>query len=57
MLGRLRIFTRDRGWEENKPTTRTNTHWWAHHDSLSTIGWNVVVDRVCRPSWDRPLEV
>lgn len=57
MLGRVRVFARDRGWEEDKPTERQNQHWWAHSDSVSRIGWELVADRVCRPSWDRPLEV
>lgn len=57
MLGRVTIHARDRGWEENKPTTRSNQHWWAHHDSVSRDHWKLVADRVCRPSWDRPLEI
>ncbi len=57
MLGRVRIFVRDRPWEANKPEGRTSQHWWAHRESLSTIGWELIADRSCRPSWDKPLEV
>eukprot|EP01038_Epipyxis_sp_PR26KG_P012587 gene12587-16879_t len=57
MLGRVRIFARDRGWEENKPKPMASPHWWAHRESLSKEGWIKVADIECRPSWDRAVEI
>lgn len=57
MLGRVRVFARDRGWEENKPAPTMSAHWWAHRESLSKDGWELIADQRCRPSWDKPLQI
>eukprot|EP01036_Dinobryon_divergens_P026708 gene26708-35387_t len=57
MLNRVRVFARNCGWEEDKPSVRQSPHWWAHRDSLSTVGWELVADVTCRPSWDKPIEI
>ncbi len=57
MLGRVQIFARDRPWEADKPPEPQTQHWWAHRDSVSRIGWEKVSEKVCRPSWDKPIEV
>lgn len=36
MLGRVRIFVRDRPWEQDKPSESGNHHHWAHQESVST---------------------
>lgn len=57
MLNRVRIFARDKPWEEDKPTDRPSPHWWAHREGVSREGWTLVADKVCRPSWDKPVEI
>lgn len=57
MLGRVRVLGRDRAWEADKPTDRQTQHWWAHQDSVSRTGWDLIADKFCRPSWDKPIEV
>lgn len=57
MLGRVRIFARDRPWEADKPPRPAANHWWAHTDAVSTVGWTMVADVTCRPSWDLPFEI
>lgn len=57
MLGRVRIYARDRPWEQDKPENSNSPHWWAHRESVSNIGWTLVADVLCRPSWDKPLEI
>jgi len=56
MLGRVRIFARDRSWEKDLPNSNTQHHW-GHHPGVSQDGWTLVADQVCRPSWDRPTEI
>ena len=29
----------------------------AKYNSVSNIGWTMIADVMCRPSWDKPLEV
>lgn len=53
MLGRVRIFARDRNWEAGMEEMHTNVHWWAHHGHLSHEGWELVADTHCSPSWDK----
>ena len=57
MLGRLRIFVRDRPWNVDNEDTTPTAHWWAHRDSISTLGWRMIVDRLVLPSWDRHCEI
>jgi hypothetical protein len=57
MLGRIRIFVRDRPWESDRPDRPVSNHWFAHNDSISQVGWTKLVDFTCRPSWDRPYEI
>lgn len=57
MLGRIRIFVRDRPWESDRPDRPVSHHWFAHNDSISQVGWTKIVDFTCRPSWDRPFEI
>ena len=56
MLGRIRVFARDRRWDAG-PRNVDRAHWWAHQQSLSTVGWELVADQLCRPSWDKPIEI
>ena len=56
MLGRIRVFARNTRWNAG-PTNTDRAHWWAHQSSLSTVGWELVADQVCRPSWDNPIEI
>jgi len=56
MLGRVRIYARDRSWEEDAPNSDTQHHW-GHHPGVSRHGWTLVADQVCRPAWDRPTEI
>lgn len=35
----------------------TRTYARITRDSLSTVGWELVADVTCRPSWDKPIEV
>jgi len=56
MLGRIRIYARDRPWSANTITPTTN-QWWAHQESPSREGWELVVDKFYRPSWDRHIEI
>jgi len=56
MLGLVRVFARDRPWEQDKTVNR-NSHWWAHRESVSERGWEQVAEQMCSPSWDRPVEV
>ena len=53
MLGRVRIFARDRPWEADKPQGQNTHHWWAHQESVSSTGWEVVADVTCKPAWDK----
>jgi len=57
MLGRVRVFARDRPWEADNDDRRNPNHWWAHAESISTTGWYPVADEVCSPSWDKPREI
>eukprot|EP01032_Pedospumella_encystans_P009037 gene9037-10673_t len=57
MLGRVRIYARDGPWEDDKPRKGPSPHWWAHRESVSPQGWELIADRTCRPSWDKPLEI
>ena len=45
MLGRVRVFARDKPWEAG-PRNSNSNHWWAHQESLSTSGWELVADQV-----------
>ena len=56
MLGRIRVFARDKRWDAG-PRNIDTAHWWAHQQSLSTVGWELVADQLCRPSWDKPIEI
>eukprot|EP01031_Cornospumella_fuschlensis_P033452 gene33452-40470_t len=53
MLGRVRVYARNVGWEEGPPSTNTTAHWWAHRESLNRDGWELVTDTRARPSWDK----
>ena len=57
MLGRVRVFARDRPWETDNDDRRNPNHWWAHAESISTTGWYPVADEICSPSWDKPREI
>ena len=58
MLGRIRIFVRDRPWEADKPRERRSIHhYWATTGKLSKHGWSLSTDRVCKASWDKPQEI
>jgi len=57
MLGRVRVYARDRPWEADKPQRSNSPHWWAHRESVSDVGWTLVADVPCRPSWDKPCEI
>jgi hypothetical protein len=57
MLGRVRVFARDQPWEHGKADNSVPSHWWAHRESLSTSGWELVADQFCHPSWDKPIEI
>jgi len=57
MLGRVRIFYRNRPWEAGKPERVSSHHWWAHRDSLSRENWSLLADIHCSPSWDRSFEI
>ncbi|KAJ1410926.1 hypothetical protein B484DRAFT_455741, partial [Ochromonadaceae sp. CCMP2298] len=52
-----RIFARDRPWEDDQPKSVPSPHWWAHRESVSAEGWVLIADRLCRPSWDKPVEI
>ena len=56
MLGRCRIFARDRPWAEGQPR-QEHQHYWGHHPGVANTGWKLVADQVCKPSWDRPTEI
>ena len=56
MLGRVRIFARDRPWAEGQPRQQQQ-HYWGHHPGVANTGWKLVADQVCKPSWDRPTEI
>ena len=53
-----RIFTRDGSYEdfETEPDP-SGGRWWAHHAGISPDGWNLVVDKVVKASWDTPTEL
>ena len=57
MLGRVRIFARDRPWSVDNDDAGHSTHYWAYNNLLSETGWTLVADQVCRPSWDRLTEI
>ena len=57
MLGRVRVFARDRPWKVDNDDRRNPHHWWAHSESISQTGWHLVGDEVCSPSWDKPREI
>eukprot|EP01039_Chlorochromonas_danica_P009872 gene9872-10918_t len=57
MLGHVRIFARDCPWGEHKTTPRPSIHYWAHQVNLPTDGWELVAEKQCRPSWDKPLQI
>jgi len=48
MLGRVRIFARDGSWRRDGP---------ARHITPETVGWVLVADEVCAPSWGVCREV
>jgi hypothetical protein len=57
MLGRTRIYVRDRPWSVDNDDTAPSTNWWAHSEALSRKGWRCVFDKTLLPSWDRHLEL
>mmetsp|Transcript_1550 Transcript_1550/g.2162 ORF Transcript_1550/g.2162 Transcript_1550/m.2162 type:complete len:553 (-) Transcript_1550:1301-2959(-) len=57
MLSRVRVYARNSSWEDEKPVARPTPHWWAHRDSMSSDGWELVADVTCMPSWDKHVEV
>jgi len=57
MLGRVRVYARDRPWKKDNDDRRNPHHWWAHSESISQTGWYQVADEVCSPSWDKPREI
>lgn len=48
MLGRVRIYGRNVSWKQG-------TH--HNHNSPSTLGWRLLSDLTCRPSWDRNCQI
>ena len=56
MLGRIRVYARDRPWHADN-ITPTTSQWWAHRESLSREGWELIADKYYRPSWDRHVEI
>ena len=56
MLGRIRVFGRDRGWAEDKPTLR-RSEWGGYRESMSTKGWVLLHDEICPPYWDKHYEI
>ena len=56
LLGRVRIWARDSSCHSNPPPARSNNYW-GHHPGISQLGWTLVADEVCLPSWDRPTEI
>jgi hypothetical protein len=57
MLGRIRVYVRDRPWSVDNEDTRPSSNWWAHSEALSRRGWRCVYDNTILPSWDRHYEV
>lgn len=57
MLGRVRVFARDRPWEQDNDDRRNPNHWWAHAENVSKTGWYQVADETLMPSWDKPREI
>ena len=57
MLGRIRIFIRDRPWAKDNDDNDEARHYWAYRTPLSTTGWTVVHDSLQTPSWDKPIEI
>ena len=56
MLGRIRVFARDRPWSADT-ISPASTQWWAHQESPSRVGWELIADKFYRPSWDRHVEI
>jgi hypothetical protein len=44
MLGRIRVFARDRPWSADT-ISPASTQWWAHQESPSRIGWELIADK------------
>lgn len=57
MLGRVRIYARDRPWSVDNSSAGMSQQYWAYRQLLSRDGWTLVADQVCRPSWDRLTEI
>lgn len=57
MLGRVRVFARDRPWNVDNDDAGHSMHYWAYRDLPSETGWTLVADQICRPSWDRLTEI
>lgn len=57
MLGRIRIFARYCSWDIDKPERTVHHQWYSPSDSISPNGWIKVADVLCRPAWDRPVEI
>ena len=52
-----RIFARDGSYEQFETESLPSARWWAHHSSISPDGWELVLDRVVKASWDTPTEL
>jgi hypothetical protein len=57
MLGRVRVYARDRPWSADNSSAGMSQQYWAYRQLLSKDGWTLVADQVCRPSWDRLTEI
>lgn len=58
MLGRMRIFVRDRPWEADKPPEQPSpTHYWTSEGMVSREGWTLVADLRCKACWDSTREI
>ncbi len=56
MLGRVRVFVRDRPWQKDNEGQGEARHYWGY-SPISRTGWSQVYDKNLHPSWDRPYEI
>jgi hypothetical protein len=61
MLGRVRVFARDRPWERraaDEPAEVVGVGWCGQpRRSVPRAGYELVFDKKCPPSWDKPVEL
>ena len=57
MLGRVRVYARNRPWSKDNGDAGAPRHYWAHRSLLSEDGWELVADQTCTPSWDKLTEI